>query len=461
MPVFLRWLLAVSLAIAGAGTASAAPDATIFRIFLKDGTAVASYGEFSRVDGRVIFSIPAGGSADEPRLQVVSVAASKVDWGKTDRYAASARFDQYARTRGEVDFFELSNEVARVLNDVALASDRGQALAAAEQARRKLADWPREHFGYRAADVREIVALIDEAIVGLKAGPGASPFDLSLVAPPPVVVPERDSLLPMPTTREQLQHVMRLALVSDTSSERVALLQSALTMVNEATSLGVAETTAIRRDVERRIRLENSTDKRYARMTAKLASQASKAASTGRITTVERVINRIEREDAKLGRRRPETVQALRATVEGRLEDARRLRLLRDQWEVRRGLYRDYQKVVGVQIQKLVQAQSSLEAIRRLDGPKPSALNSMRTQFSGGAERLARVPIPQDLRPTHDLLVGAWRFAETAVRSRQEAVTSGNVARAWEASSAAAGALMMISRAQLEIRELLEPPKLQ
>jgi hypothetical protein len=450
----------VSLAIAGAGTASAA-DATIFRIFLKDGSAVASYGEFSRVDGRVIFSVPVGGSSDEPRLHVVSVAASHVDWAKTDRYAAAARYDQYARTRGEADFIELSNEVARVLNDVALASDRAQALAAAEQARRKLADWPREHFGYRGEDVREIVALIDEAIVGLKAAPGASPFDLSLVASLPVEVPVRDSMLPMPTEREQLQHVMRLALLSDTSSERVALLQSALVMVNETTSLGVAETTAARRDIERRIALEASTDKRYARMTSKMASQAVKAASNGRITTVERLINRIEREDAKLGRRRPETVQALRATVEGRLEDARRLRLLRDQWEVRRELYRDYEKVVGSQIQKLVQAQASLEAIRRLDGPKPSTLNSMRTQFSGGAERLARVPIAKDLRSTHDLLVGAWRFAETAVRNRQDAVSNGNVARAWEASSAAAGALMMISRAQLEIRELLEPPKLQ
>jgi hypothetical protein len=460
MPVRLRWLLAVSLVIAGAGTARAASDATIFRIFLKDGTAVPSYGEFSRVDGRVIFSVPVGGSSDEPRLHVVSMPATQVDWARTDRYAASARFDQYARTRGEIDFIELSNEVARVLNDVALASDRAQALAAAEQARRKLADWPREHFGYRAADVREIVALIDEAIIGLKA-PGASPFDLSLVAPPIIEVPDRDSLLPLPTARERLSSVLRLAQVVETSSERVALLQSALTMINDANALGVAETTAIRRDVERRIRSENSTDQRYAKMTTKVTTQATKAASAGRIATVERLITRIEREDSKLGRRRPETVQALRANVEGRLEDARRQRLLRDQWEVRRGLYRDYEKVVGSQIRKLVEAQSSLEAIRRLDGPKPAVLISMRTQFSGGAERLSRVPIQQDLRNAHDLLVGAWRFAETAVRSRQEAVSTGNVARAWEASSAAAGALMMISRAQVEIRELLEPPKLQ
>jgi hypothetical protein len=40
-------------------------------------------------------------------------------------------------------------------------------------------------------------------------------------------------------------------------------------------------------------------------------------------------------------------------------------------------------------------------------------------------------------------------------------VASGNLGRAWEASSAAAGALMMLTRAQQNIRELLELPRLQ
>jgi hypothetical protein len=65
------------------------------------------------------------------------------------------------------------------------------------------------------------------------------------------------------------------------------------------------------------------------------------------------------------------------------------------------------------------------------------------------------------MQGTHELLVGAWRFAENAATGRYEAVTTGNVGRAWEASSAAAGALMMLSRAQKEIRDLVELPQLQ
>ena len=54
-----------------------------------------------------------------------------------------------------------------------------------------------------------------------------------------------------------------------------------------------------------------------------------------------------------------------------------------------------------------------------------------------------------------------WRFAENAANRRADAVATGNVGRAWEASSAAAGALMLLSQAQKGIQELLELPRLK
>ena len=124
-------------------------------------------------------------------------------------------------------------------------------------------------------------------------------------------------------------------------------------------------------------------------------------------------------------------------------------------------LYRDYQRSVGVQMLQLVKLQPSLEAIRRLDGPPPVDLIAMQARLGGGAERLDRMRPPMDLEPAHSMLISAWRFAESAVKSRYEAARAGNVTTAWEASSAAAGALLLLSRVQQEIRELLEPPKLQ
>src|SRR6266511_1588686 len=68
----------------------------LFRIFLKDGTALASFGEFARVGERVIFSLPLGTGRD----QLASVASSEVDWARTDRYSDAVRATHYAATRG-------------------------------------------------------------------------------------------------------------------------------------------------------------------------------------------------------------------------------------------------------------------------------------------------------------------------------------------------------------------------
>ena len=330
-----------------------ASDATLFRLFLKDGGTLVSYGEFTRVDDRVVFSMPVGGAADEPRLQVVWIPAISVDWTRTDRYAESAHFQHYAETRGEEDFAVLNNDVARVLNDVALSNDRAGALALAMRARTALAEWPRQHHGYRQDDVREIVSLIDEAIANLRAAGGATNFDLALVASMPTVPLE--PVLGMPTPREQLDQVLRLAGTASTATDRVALLQSALAMVNEnGGGLVGSERTALRASLEGRIRTDFEVDRRYGKLAERLAQRATRDAALARISSVEKTMNRLEREDTKLGKRRPEVVASLRASIEASLGDARRLRLLRDQWVLRQALYRDYQRVVGSQLLSLV-----------------------------------------------------------------------------------------------------------
>ena len=43
---------------------------------------------------------------------------------------------------------------------------------------------------------------------------------------------------------------------------------------------------------------------------------------------------------------------------------------------------------------------------------------------------------------------------------RREAALTGNIARAWDASAAAAGALMLVARARTEIQELFRFPQL-
>lgn len=441
------------------GVAHADADATFFRVFLTDGTVLVSYGEFARLDDRVIVSMPVGGASDRPRLHVVELPASFVDWPRTDRYTESARYHQYAASRGEADFRRLSDEVARVLSDIALSTDRQRALEIADRARRTLAEWPRSNFGYRENDVREIVALLDEAINALQGQAGVTSFELSLTATAPGFVP--DPVLGLPTAREQLDQILRVAMVVDRASDRVALLQAARTLLMEARAEMVGlDVNALRRSLDAQLRHEAAVDARYAKLGERAVKAATRGAANARVADVQRVLEQIAREDTRLGHRRPDVVQALHAVVQTQLDAARQLRLLRDQWTVRRGLYRQYQRTVSAQLVQLGKTQPWLDAIRRLDGPNPDTLVSLRARLRGGADQLERLHVPADLRPVHELLVGSWRFAENAVNIRYEAAAAADVHTAWEASSAAAGALMLLSRMQQEISALLEPPTL-
>src|SRR5579872_7030184 len=106
-------LLASLLAHAGIAAAqspsSADSGATLFRVFLKDGGTLVSYGEVARVGDRVVFSMPTG-AGNPPPLHLTTLASSRVDWDRTERYAVSARSGRYLETQAENDYVELSNQ---------------------------------------------------------------------------------------------------------------------------------------------------------------------------------------------------------------------------------------------------------------------------------------------------------------------------------------------------------------
>jgi hypothetical protein len=455
--VSIRRILLLMVCVLAASQAHAADEPMLFRIFLTDGTSLVTYGEFARTADQVILSLPIGGTPQSPRLHAVTLAASKVDWLKTDRSAASARYQRYVSTRAEADYQQVTEEVATVLSNIAQSTDRTSALAAAERARRTLADWPRAHYGYRQQDIQEIVRLLDSAITRLQGGNPPPPFQIALVNAPEMTL---EPVAAMPSAREQLDQLLRLARMTTNVSERFALLQSALTLL-AAPGVSGADASRMRKLVEEQLDREIAIDQRYGRVTKDLLARGAKAAADAEIRDVEKVLDRIPKEDAKLGHQRPEVVQALTASVQSQLADARRLRLLRDQWKSRQAMFREYQRSVGTELVQLVKARPSLEAIKKLEGPEPDRLDTLNRVLRGGSVRLDRLLVPEYLRSTHELVISAWRFAENAAATRLRAVTSGDISVAWEASSAAAGALMMLSRAQKEMRTLIEPPKLQ
>src|SRR5580700_8722859 len=95
-------LTIVMAALLGAAAFPAAqtldPGAT-FRVFLRNGSVLPSYGEYAVAGDRLVFVLP--------------IAA--VDMPRTTRYALGMRARTYAETRGPADYSEIAASVTETL----------------------------------------------------------------------------------------------------------------------------------------------------------------------------------------------------------------------------------------------------------------------------------------------------------------------------------------------------------
>lgn len=451
--------LMLSVAVRAMATPVAAADPVIlFRIFMLDGTTAVSYGEFARTGGNVVFSIPlAGLDSDAPQLQLVSLPDSVVDWPRTEAYARSARAKQFAETRGEAEFSRLSEEVARTLGQIAFTEDASKRLAAAERARRLLADWPERNYWYRSADVAELTTLLDGVLSELRVAAGQSKFDLSLVAnttPPPAV-----PMLPGPGLRESIEQAFMLTRLSQDSVQRSVLLRSITDALAEPARDG-GWAAALRARATADLTIAIRTDRSYADLSARMLRSADTKVRRGDVKGVERLIAGVLEADDKLGRQRPQDTAALLATLDLRLASAHRARLLTDQWSIRAAVVRAYDRRIRSTVEVLVRGRGSLELIRQLAGPSPRTLQQFEARAATAGREFTLIRPPAELDSVHGLLSSAFQMAVRAADTRMRAIAANDMAVAWQASSAAAGALLLVDRAREEMRRLMAPPAL-
>ena len=87
-------VVATASFVAGASGEVAAGSTVpiLYRIFLDDGGTLTSYGDYARVSQRVVLSLPVASflPVAEPRTQLVSISAGRIDWTNTERYADAA-----------------------------------------------------------------------------------------------------------------------------------------------------------------------------------------------------------------------------------------------------------------------------------------------------------------------------------------------------------------------------------
>jgi hypothetical protein len=467
---FPTWARAVAVvclltpAHASAGGPGRADAAPLFRVFLTDGTTLVSFGEFARVGDRVVFSMPLNADA-EPALHLVNIAADRVDWPRTTRYAESARATRYLATRAEGDYIALSNDVARTLTEVSQVADASKRLALVEGARKALAEWPRNHYGYRSNEVRQMLGMLDDAIADLRAAMGNGHLNLTLSTytgdPPPAIEPT----LPPPTPKEAIEQTLLAARLADSPAERESLLDAAIHELDRSgTSVPLDWRAATRAAAEVELVGERRLDRVYQALSANVMARAEDRARAADVRGLERMLAAVDSRDAALGRKRPDAINALVTAVQAKLDQARELRLARDRWAMRAVEFEKYRIAITEPIDLFAlfaRITPALEDIRSLAGSTPAALSATERSISQIVKRATLIVPPQEFSAAHALIVSAAQLASNAAVIRRQAALSGDIARAWDASSAAAGALMLSARARSEIQSLLRPPELK
>lgn len=444
------------LSVVPARAQAAPPDASLYRVFLRDGSTLLSYGEFARVSDRVVITLPIGGSPASPDLHLLSIPSESVDWEKTDAYAESVRATRYAATRGPDEFALLSEAVSRALTDIALTTDPNRKIAMAVEARQNVTKWAADHFGFRAPAVAQMAGLFDDVVAETRAAAGMKNFDLSLIAN----MAEAPSvpLLPAPSPQESVEQALRAAALAPDAGERTSLLRAVDRVLVVASEGGAAWTAPLRARVTGALAVEDRASRGYEALTRDTLQAAGRAARVGDVTGVERTIRRALSGDDRLGQRRPQEMAALLATLDATLDNARRLRLARDSWAVRADLLRAYRAAVSEPLAIMRASRSALDQIRRLAGPSRLALERLTARTARAVTLIAAIPVPAEATAAHGFLTNAIQLGSRAAQTRQRAVMSGDMKIAWEASSAAAGAVMLFDRATEELEALAQAP---
>jgi len=171
------------------------------------------------------------------------------------------------------------------------------------------------------------------------------------------------------------------------------------------------------------------------------------------------VVQWVLSEDTRLARARPAAVASLLATLDVKLDAARRYRLALDAWVLRTEVINKYWASVRRGLDRFLGVRNWLNDVRQLAGPSPWALKQLSAQIASAQRELAQVQPPPEVAAPHATLVTAAGMAVRAAATRFDAVRSGNMDIAWQASSAAAGSLMLLDQSIAELRRITHAPQ--
>ena len=136
-----------------------------------------------------------------------------------------------------------------------------------------------------------------------------------------------------------MQAALTAAAATDDAAEREGILSAALTATEKATGLD-----DLRAEVSRKLAEERAADAAYAALAADALAEADVAVSRGDVRALLSLQQTVQANDAELGSRRPNELDALLKSLEGKLDLARSRRLSLDHYVMMRGPMLAYER---------------------------------------------------------------------------------------------------------------------
>jgi len=205
---------------------------------------------------------------------------------------------------------------------------------------------------------------------------------------------------------------------------------------------------------------ELDADGAYKRLSNQILDLAKARTRNADVRGLERLVAETTRRDQALGGQRPDAVKALLDSLDSDLDAARKLRLERDQWALEAPSYWQYRRSIALSMARFRRLKPALDDVKALAGSSPAALAAIERLAKQIRKSLEKVVPPGKLAAAHALLVSAADLAVNAADIRLEATRAADMARAWDASAAAAGSLMLTDRARTDIQTLTRLPQL-
>lgn len=453
------WALLVVLIDATTAGAQALPPGSpapdVFRIFLRDGRVLSSYGEFAQVDADLVFVVAQGQKGGVQTHDLITVPVAVVDMERTTAYASALRMAEYAALRGEREYQALIADITRAIDALEASDDKDRRLGIALVARRRLLAWPADHFGYRAAELRQIVSIFDDVILDLQAATGTSQFSIDLVAsvaPPPPV-----PLMAAPTPAETVAMALVAAATTDVGVEKLALLRSAHRV---AESLPDADA-GLRSEVARLLDEETAADAAYRSLLREALTRADAAVRQGRPAVIRRLILDVESRDATLGHRRPRDVAATLRTLWSESGLAVDQQLAFERWALVKNQLRAYEARVRSAHRAWTRHASTLLAIRSGQPVSPGKLDAAARDFGELDRVLVSLRPPDELLEANGIFRSAVQLVQHGLLLGQRLAVAPNAELSRNASSAVTGADLLHNAGVRSLANALKPRRVR